>query len=126
LVATYSATAIDQNVPAIGQSIIGGAIPITVPAGGARVVLLASTEMLEEGPAGNITMSLIIDGADVYDVGGFFADFGNNPAVQMTLAANFRSAVLSAGAHTVDLQAFSQSGSAVARTPSLVALVVTV
>jgi hypothetical protein len=110
----------------VGASIIGGPVSVTVPTGGGRLVCLASSEVLEEGAAGNITMSLFIDGADVYNVGGFFGAAGNNPAVQMTLAANFRSAVLAVGPHTVDLQAFAQSGSAIARSPSLVVLVTTV
>ena len=105
------------------QSIVGGAITVTVPAGGGRVVLMGSTAVSNTGSQTAVSVEFVIDGSAVYTA---VETVPNGTFEEVTPV--YRSNPLTAGTHTVDLQAAAGSSGAAMATQqsSLVALVVVV
>lgn len=87
-------------------TIVGGPISFTIPAGGGRVILSASAN-ISGAAAQLVSLQLQIDGGSVMqnNVTSSGASAQESPGMA------FRSAPLSAGTHTADLQATTAGGS---------------
>lgn len=105
-------------------SIIGGPISVTVPVGGGRIIIQAAASFQNtSGGASLVTMSALIGGSVVESE--FATIPGSNATLPIPIA--YRSAPLTAGVHTVDLQALAGGGATVnANNASLVVEVVNV
>lgn len=104
-----------------GNSVLtGGAITVTVPAGGGKAVVTATSSVNNSGAQQNATMALLIDGVTVEQQPGTVLGSGSLP-----FSITYESNTLTAGSHTIDFQG-STAGTMTANNSSLTALVVTV
>lgn len=125
LTSTDFAQAATQAIPGTGvfTSVIGGNLTIAVPAGGGAVVLLGSvTQAQSSTTAAEASATVFVDEVQS---GGFSkgVTLGATLLTSGSVAVNYKTAPLAAGAHTVDLRVSSTTAGTAQG--DLVALIVT-
>ncbi len=117
----YGANA-SQPLTNSSTNLLGSAISVTVPAGGAELIVSWALLFVQNGGTpGNLTIALSIDGSTVDQL----VITGVAAAANLPVSSLFKSTSETAGAHTVQLAATSSSNGGTAENIKVVVFVTT-